>query len=206
MQGLSVAWLALGVALVAGLPAEAADEYVADGRLPLTSIMARFDTLTTEHGWHADTIFAYPDQPGLAIKAWRTTQQGPALWLLAGVHGEEPAGPNAIARQLPVLAQLAAQGVPMVVIPLANPRAYRHHWRYPNTPERDWKTGGGYSVGDAEYLLPDLGAGTQARAAQAPGPETLALTRHVLQLAQQYPPRLVIDLHEDELSTAGGYI
>ncbi len=217
MRRLCRAWLAFVVVLAAGLSADAADvrspaaaqpadEYVADGRLPLTSIMARFDTLATEHGWHADTLFAYAGESAEVIKAWRTPQQGPALWLLAGVHGEEPAGPNAIARHLPVLAKLAAQGVPMVVIPLANPRAYRNHWRYPNTPERDWKTGGGYSVGDAEYLLPDLDAGTRARAAQAPGPETLALTGHVLQLAQQYPPRLVIDLHEDELSTAGGYI
>lgn len=217
MRRLCRAWLAFVVVLAAGLTADAADvrptaavqpavDHVADGRLPLSSIMARFDTLATEHGWQADTIFAYPDGPAESIKAWRTTQQGPALWLLAGVHGEEPAGPNAIARHLPVLAQLAAQGVPVVVIPLANPRAYRHHWRYPNTPERDWKTGGGYSVGDAEYLLPDLDAGTRARVAKAPGPETLALTGHVLRLAQQYPPRLVIDLHEDELSTAGGYI
>jgi hypothetical protein len=217
MQRLCRTWLVTFVALAAGLSADAADvqppaaappanEYVADGRLPLTSLMARFDTLAAAHGWYTDTVFAYADGSAEAIKAWRTPHQGPALWLLAGVHGEEPAGPNAIAQHLPALAQLAAQGVPMVVIPLANPRAYRHHWRYPNTPERDWKAGGGYSVGDAEYLLPDLDAGTQARAAQAPGPETLALTRHVLQLAQQYPPRLVIDLHEDELSTAGGYI
>jgi hypothetical protein len=39
-----------------------------------------------------------------------------------------------------------------------------------------------------------------------PGPETKALTEHVLRLAQAYPPRLVLDLHEDELSTGGGYI
>ena len=76
--------------------------------------------------------------------------------MLSGIHGEEPAGPNAIAANLASLTQLADAGVPIVVIPLANPKAYRHNWRYPNTPERDWKKGGGYSVGDAEYLLPDL--------------------------------------------------
>jgi hypothetical protein len=212
-----LSWLALGVAVCVSPPVHASDArspaatpatvaYVADGRLPLGSIMARFDTLASEHGWHKDTIYAYPDEPDSVIKAWRTPHEGPALWLLAGVHGEEPAGPNAIARNLPALVRLAAQGVPIVVIPLANPRAYRHNWRYPNTAERDWKTGGGYSVGDAEYLLPDLETGSRPRAARSPGPETTALTQFVLQLAQQYPPRLVLDLHEDELSREGGYI
>ena len=101
--------------------------------------------------------------PGLAIKAWRTPAQGPALWVLSGIHGEEPAGPNAIARNLDSLVRLAGEGVPIVLVPLANPNAYRHNWRYPNTPERDWKLGGGYSVGDSEYLLPDLETGTKPR-------------------------------------------
>ena len=50
---------------------------------------------------------------------------------------------------------LARQGVPIVLIPLCNPKAYRSNWRYPNTAERDWRQGG-YSVGDAEDLLPGL--------------------------------------------------
>ena len=188
--------------------AAAADsgDYTADGRLPLGTIMGRFDTLSTEHGWIAETIHAYPDTREIAINSWRTPRRGEALWILSGIHGEEPAGPNAIAANLASLTQLADAGVPIVVIPLANPNAYRHNWRYPNTPERDWKKGGGYSVGDAEHLLPDLAAGDKPRAAKAPGPETAALTQYVLRLAEQYPPRLVLDLHEDELSTEGGYI
>jgi hypothetical protein len=180
--------------------------YNADGRLPLATIMARFDTLSSQHRWLADTIYAYADAPGVAIRSWRTPHEGEALWILSGIHGEEPAGPNAIARNLDSLVRLADAGVPIVLIPLANPNAYRHNWRYPNTPERDWKTGGGYSVGDAEHLLPDLEQGSGPRAAAAPGPETKALTQHVLRLAQRYPPRLVLDLHEDELSREGGYI
>jgi hypothetical protein len=183
-----------------------ATDYSADGRLPLVSIMSRFDTLAADHGWTADTIYAYPDQPTVAIRAWRTPHEGEALWIISGIHGEEPAGPNAIAANLASLTQLAASGVPIVVIPLANPAAYRHNWRYPNTPERDWKTGGGYSVGDAEHLLPDLERGDRPRAAAAPGPETIALTQYVLRIAAKYPPRLVLDLHEDELSREGGYI
>ena len=28
-----------------------------------------------------------------------TKKKGPALWIIAGIHGEEPAGPNAIAKK-----------------------------------------------------------------------------------------------------------
>lgn len=101
--------------------------------------------------------------------------------------------------------KLADAGVPIVLIPLCNPKAYRSNWRYPNTPERDWRKGG-YSVGDSEYLLPDLERGTGPRAPAASGPETAALTSFVLRTTKSYPPRLALDLHEDELSTEGGYI
>jgi hypothetical protein len=183
----------------------AAADYGADGRQPLAQLLARYDSLAKKHGWLTATVYAYPDDPDLAIRAWRTPHRGPALWLLAGIHGEEPAGPNAIAKQLASLVGLARSGVPIVLIPLCNPKAYRNNWRYPNTAERDWRKGG-YSVGDAEHLLPDIGDAAKPRAPAAPGPETLALTHFVLQTAQAYPPRLVLDLHEDELSTAGGYI
>jgi hypothetical protein len=180
-------------------------DYTADGRLPLAAIMNRFSTLSSRHGWQDATVYAYPDDERLTIKAWHTTHRGSALWILAGIHGEEPAGSHAIANNLTIIAELAASGVPMVVIPLCNPKAYRQNWRYPNTAERDWKKGG-YSVGDSEYLLPSLTNATAPRAAAASRPETLALTQYVLRLAQEFPPQLVLDLHEDELSTEGGYI
>ena len=179
--------------------------FTADGRNTVEQLTRRFRSLSTEHGWQTETIYAYAGEEDLAIRAWRTAQRGEALWILAGMHGEEPAGPNAIAGELASIIELAASGVPIVVIPLCNPKAYRSNWRYPNTPERDWRKGG-YSVGDAEYLLPDLKDGTQPRAAAPPGPDTQALTEFVLRLSESHPPRLVLDLHEDELSTQGGYI
>jgi hypothetical protein len=179
--------------------------FTADGRSTVEQLSTRFRSLSAEHGWEADTIYRYPGEDGLAIRAWRTARGGEALWILAGIHGEEPAGPNAIARSLASIVELAASGVPLVVIPLCNPRAYRNNWRYPNTEERDWRKGG-YSVGDAEHLLPDLENGTRPRAAEPPGPEARALTEYVLRLSRRYPPRLVLDLHEDELSAEGGYI
>ncbi len=193
------------MAIAAETPAPGIAEFTADGRSPLRELSSRFETLATGHGWQAETIYSYAGERDLAIKAWHTPQRGPALWILSGIHGEEPAGPNAVAGNLASLVSLAKSGVPMVVIPLCNPKAYRHNWRYPNTAERDWRKGG-YSVGDAEYLLPDLETGTRPRAAAAPGPETRALTAYVLRLAASHPPRLVLDLHEDELSKDGGYI
>lgn len=176
-----------------------------DGRMPLDALQARFETLERS-GWTRDVVYAYPGEPAaLEIRAWRTAKPGRALWVLAGIHGEEPAGPQALARRLDAVAALAEAGVPVVLVPVCNPRGYARGWRYPNTAERDWKKGG-YSVGDAEHLLPDLEKGAGPRGAKAPGPDTAALTAYALRLARSYPPRLVVDLHEDELSAEGGYI
>ena len=190
----------------AGAPAAAQSPAApGDGRQSVDELLRRFDTLSAEHGWQPETVYTYPGNEAPPIRAWRTRQRGEALWVLAGIHGEEPAGPNAIAQNLKSISDLAAAGVPMVVIPLCNPKGYRNNWRYPNTAERDWRKGG-YSVGDSEYLLPDTGTGSMPRAPRPPGPETQALTGFALSTAVSYPPRLVLDLHEDELSTAGGYI
>ncbi|MBI4349553.1 MAG: succinylglutamate desuccinylase/aspartoacylase family protein [Elusimicrobia bacterium] len=192
--------LLAGLALAAcrhGLP------YRADGRAELADLHARYRELAGRHGWIEETVFAYPQ--GERILAWRTKQEGEALWLIAGIHGEEPAGPNAVARSVDRLAELAAAGVPVVLLPLCNPRGYAANWRYPNTSQRDWRKGG-YSVGDAEHLLPDPKDPARARTPRPPGPETAALTTFALGLAQRYPPRLALDLHEDELSTEGGYL
>ena len=178
---------------------------VADGRATLDHLRSRFDTLRASNGWLAETIYSDPDDPRLSIEAWRTARAGPALWILAGIHGEEPAGPNALAVEIGSVAALARAGVPIVMIPMCNPRAYWNNWRYPATADRDWK-GGGYSVGDSEYLLPKVIGSNGPRAAAAPGPETAALTSYVLRTAERYPPLLVLDFHEDELSTEGGYV
>ena len=122
---LTVALLALGPATTRAGEATTVDGYTADGRASYAQLSQRYQSLATEHGWVQETIYAYPDDPDLAIRAWRTQARGEALWIIAGIHGEEPAGPNAIASNLTTLVQLAKDGVPMVVIPLANPKAYR---------------------------------------------------------------------------------
>src|SRR5918993_2513208 len=104
-------------------------DYVADGRAPLIELTRRFAELDTKHGWSVETLYTYPGAPDLQIKAWRTPAAGPALWVLSGIHGEEPAGPNAIARELDAVVAFARSGVPVVILPLCNPKAYRHNWR-----------------------------------------------------------------------------
>ena len=86
--------ISIAVAADAATPAHAQAavpaDYTADGRLTLTAIMSRFETLSSQHGWQSETIYAYPDAPDVTIKSWRTARQGEALWFLSGIHGEEP--------------------------------------------------------------------------------------------------------------------
>ena len=95
--------------------------YTADGRSTLEQLSNRYQSLSTEHGWTMETVYQYTGTDAPAIRAWRTTHRGEALWILAGIHGEEPAGPNAIAERLPSIIELAGSGVPIVVIPLVQP-------------------------------------------------------------------------------------
>lgn len=176
-------------------------EFTADGRAPLPQLYRAYQTLAGEHGWHMEVVFRYParlrsgETLELPVLSFRTPQPGPALWIISGIHGEEPAGPNAIARNLVALAQCAQQGIPIVLLPLCNPDGYRRDWRYPNEPRNQKR---GLSVGDANHLLPDLQDPTKPRAAQPTSAIAAALIAHALALAASYPPRLVNDHHEDE--------
>ncbi len=150
--GLGVALLSCGVAADPAAPASSSrpavaapmSDYTADGRLPLASLQRAFDLLATPHGWLRETVHVYPDDASLAISAWRTPQRGEALWLLAGIHGEEPAGPNAIAPAMQVTRVAATQRRFIVT------SAARSRWRAPTrrctprssrTPRRRSPTG-----------------------------------------------------------------
>ena len=187
--------------------------YSEDGRRPIAELHHAYRALVRDHGWSVETIHRQTDTVTdgdgeraleLPLLGFKTAHDGAALWIISGIHGEEPAGPNAIAANIEAIAALAEQGVPIVLLPLCNPKGYRNNWRYPNTPERDWRKGG-YSVGDSEYLLPDLQTGSRARAEGAVGPDTAALTAWVLETAARHRPVMVIDHHEDE-QLEGGYI
>ena len=175
----------------------------ADGRLPLGELLGRYRPLL-EAGWLLEVVAqshpAGSDTP-LPILALRSPQAGPAAWFISGIHGEEPAGPNALAQSVATLLQLGER-LPVVVLPLANPQGYVRNWRYLNLPA--WSAGQeAQSVGDASHCLPDPAEPGVARATAASSPEAAALTAWVLERAQTHPPRWSIDLHEDNLIDRG---
>lgn len=163
----------------------------ADGRRPIGELLRSHEELGRTAGWAMETVHV---DEGLPIRVLRTEKKGPALWLLAGIHGEEPAPSVAVSLSTAVLARL---DMPVVVLPLCNPAGYSKGWRYPDSPER----GKGHSVGDSDHLLP--GKDGKPRLPRPASPQAAALTAKVLDLARDYPPVLSVDLHEDDRLSAG---
>ena len=72
---------------------------IQDGRPDIRELYASFASLT-DRGWTSDVImFSQPagTVAALPIIALRSPAQGSATWIISGIHGEEPAGPAAIA-------------------------------------------------------------------------------------------------------------
>jgi hypothetical protein len=179
-----------------------------DGRRPLPALYAAYGTLLGA-GFRG-TIVYHQEAPrrggstmAIPVVAFQSGAGGPALWLIAGVHGEEPAGPNAVAEEIETLAALAARGVPLVVFPLSNAAGYARNWRYPHTPNRTWE--GAVSVMDAEHGLPAPEDPTRPRRSEPACPAAGALTRWALALLGTHPPRLCLDHHEDD-ALAAAYV
>ncbi len=193
----------------AGLAADAALDIPpnvvthADGRAPIESLYRTYVGLTAQ-GWTVEVIAR--SQPAgttaaLPIIALRSPKSGPALWILAGIHGEEPAGPNAVAAAIDDIARLGAER-PVVLLPLLNPHGYARNWRYLNVAVYS-ETVEGQSVGDSSHLLPSAEDQALARAAAASSPEADAITAFILRLRNEYPPLYSVDLHEDNLIDEG---
>jgi predicted deacylase len=176
-------------------------EFTKDGRMPLQDLYRAYIALSEQHGWSMDVIaeqqaeLPSKDKLALPVITLTTPQAGTALWLLAGVHGEEPAGPNAIARSIAKIAALAEKQIPIVLIPLLNPNGYRRNWRYPNE-YRDMERG--ISVTDSDHFLPRQDTPQSPRRPQPASPLAGQVTQHIIGLTRRYPPRLVLDFHEDE--------
>jgi hypothetical protein len=174
-----------------------------DGRAPIQQIYASYLPLL-EQGWSLDIV--YRSQPpgtsaAIPIIALRSPLQGPAIWLFTGIHGEEPAGPNALYSLVDDLAALGRER-PLVLLPLCNPHGYTRNWRYLNIPVYS-ETIEGSSVGDSSHLLLQPDQPDTARAAAASSPEAEALGRYVVEMSSSYPPVISIDLHEDNLIEKG---
>lgn len=183
------------------LPAEIATH--PDGRKPVEELYGAYTSLL-DRGWQLDTIIA--SQPegrayALPVIALRTPHGGEACWILSGIHGEEPAGPIAIAESIDAIASLGERQA-VVVLPLNNPHGYVNNWRYLNTPVYS-ESVEGHSVGDSSHLLTDPDNPDRARARAASSPEADAITRYILGMSGLYPPAASIDLHEDNLIDQG---
>lgn len=189
-----------GLASLPALPTSV--ETFDDGRRPVAELFAAWQRLLGQ-GWQLDLIaWSQPigTKTALPIIALRSPHKGPALWIMTGVHGEEPAGPNAVAVAIDAIAALAER-YPVVLLPLLNPHGYARNWRYLNVPIYA-ESIEGQSVGDSSHLLPEANAPGRARAVVS-SMEADAITKYVLATAHRYPPRYSIDLHEDNLINAG---
>lgn len=190
-----------GMAAILELP-EGIETYP-DERKPVEELYRAYTSLL-EKGWKLDIIIQSQPQGraySLPIIALRTPQTGAACWILSGIHGEEPAGPNAIAESIDAIAALGERQA-VVLLPLNNPHGYANNWRYLNM-ERYSDTVEGQSVGDSSHLLTDPEDPARARASTASSPEADAITRYILRVSAQYPPASSIDLHEDNLISEG---
>jgi hypothetical protein len=170
--------------------------YSGDGRLPTEELYRAFLKLAKKFGWVVEKIY---EQKWLGISlpilGLRTPKEGTAIWLVAGIHGEEPAGLNALAKEIEFLGRLGEK-IPLVLLPLCNPLGYLRNWTNP-TEYRDEERKGA-SVGDSRHFLPDFKNPKEPRLEKPICPEAEAITFWVVETAKRSKPRLVIDFHEDE--------
>ena len=176
------------------------DEFLNDGRARVKTLYREYDRLL-DFGFERDLIFTQilPDSttkngsiafPIFGYRCWATNAG--SMWFFSGTHGEEPAGPEAIAAEIDLLGTLSNK-VPMVILPLCNPIGRYRDWRYENEYRDDSK---GQSVTDAEHYL--LAPGKRVpRRKRAVSNAAEAITRYVVEKSFVYPPEVAIDLHED---------
>ncbi len=175
-----------------------------DGRAPIEVLYHSYYELVRKYGFTVEIVFNQVTQiPNnenvfLPILCFKSPKKGPAFWLISGIHGEEPAGPNKIAEEINNLGRLGQQ-IPMVIMPLCNPKAYTMDWRYWNE-HRNWHVG--KSVGAAEHLLPEIWPrrdGTiRPCKMEASCAAAECLCETILRVSKDYPIVLWIDDHEDE--------
>ncbi len=174
-----------------------------DGRATIHELFSAYRSVL-EKRWALDVIAQSRPQGTrhkIPIIALRSPIKGPAVWIISGIHGEEPAGPNAIATVIDDIASLGERH-PVVLIPLSNPHGYARNWRYLNSPI--WSADiEAQSVGDSSHMLADQDDPRRARAAAPSSPEAAAITHYIFEMMVEYPPRISIDLHEDDRISEG---
>lgn len=178
------------------------DTYKKDGRMPIIDVYRKFSRLK-DSLWIKEILscqrvdLKQNKRKFLPILAFRTRMKGDALWIISGIHGEEPAGVNAIAKNIRYLNKLAKR-IPIVLLPLCNPSGYRRDWRYPTLKRKPKSIQIEVpSVGASEHYLIDEKTG-KAQAKNAVNKESDEISSYVIQHSEHYKPLLVLDFHEDE--------
>ena len=175
------------------------ETYKRDKRKPIEEIYNSFSRLGKN--WVGDVIAYQKADSGknkdilLPIIGFRTKNKGNAIWIIAGIHGEEPAGVNAIARKLKFINKIGKK-IPIVILPLCNPSGYWRNWRYP-TKKKMSRTYDLSSVGDSEHYLINLEKPNKPREKEPSSKVAKIFSSYVLRLSKKYKPFLVLDLHED---------
>jgi len=174
--------------------------YDEDGRSSLFDLYTKYFSLLDEGGWEIKQIYSQKVDSGskqidIPIYSLRTIRKGYSFWLTSGIHGEEPAGPNAIAQNIDFIARLAKDGMRIVLNPLCNPKGYILNWRYQNE-YRNWRKG--ESVGDSEHLLIDEKNVSKPRVSLPTNEQADKFTKYILDAQSDYPTKISVDLHEDE--------
>jgi hypothetical protein len=179
--------------------------YNSDGRKSVKNLYDSFFELEN-YGWISETICS-PEGVwqgkgvSLPVTSFRTPKKGKAIWILSGIHGEEPAGPNAISEGIKDIQKLGKK-FPVVLIPLCNPLGYLRNWRYLN--QEKWSAEiEGKSVGDSDHYLPKTDNSKQPRLNSPSSLEAKVVTEYLINLMKDYPPMISFDFHEDDLISEG---
>lgn len=165
--------------------------YNSDGRKSINELYNSFFELEKK-GWiseeiYSPEIFWQGKKVSLPVVSFRTPKKGKAVWILSGIHGEEPAGPNAISDGINYIQKLGKK-IPVVLIPLCNPLGYLRNWRYLN--QEKWSA--------------EIGCGSIENSESSPSIfESDVFMNYLLRLMKDYPPIMSFDFHEDELIPEG---
>ena len=175
-----------------------------DGRAPIESLYHASIGLVGQ-GWTAEVI-ASSEPPGtsagLPIVALRSPKNGPAIWILAGIHGEEPAGPNAVAEAIADIAR-ARRAPSRRAAAAPQPARLRAELAL---PQRRRVLRGSRRTQRRRFLAPAaVRRRSGARARECPVEPGSALRSRPGSCAEQadYPTVISLDLHEDNLIDEG---
>ncbi|MBS3079650.1 succinylglutamate desuccinylase/aspartoacylase family protein [Candidatus Pacearchaeota archaeon] len=157
-----------------------------DKRKPINKLYNSYSKL--DKNWSKEVVTVFKDNNiELPILCFSTKHKGNSLYLISGIHGEEPAGPNAISNNIKFLNKLARK-IHIVLLPLCNPIGYKKNQRYPDLKN---------SIGDSEHFLLDL-KNKKPRRTKPVSENSLKFTSYLIKKSKSYKPILVLDLHEDE--------